>query len=104
MNFKNYKKIKTAIKGRGNYTLWVADTPAKKAIGLSKISFLPKYFGMIFVNDKDVNTPYTMKNTKIPLTIMFLDKNFNVLEAFNCRPFEKKSIQPSQNYRYVIEI
>ena len=104
MNFKNYKKIKTAIKGRGNYTLWVADTPAKKMIGLSRVNKLPKNHGMIFVNDKDVGTPYTMKNTSIPLTIMFLDKDFNVLQYFNCRPFQKKSVQPDQKYRYVIEI
>jgi len=104
MNFKNYKKIKTAIKGRGNYTLWVADTPAKKMLGLSRVSKLPKGCGMIFVNNKDVDTPYTMKNTIIPLTIMFLDKDFNVLQYFNCRPLQKKSVQPDQKYRYVIEI
>ena len=104
MNFNNYKRIKTAIKGKGIYNLWVADTPAKKALGLSRVLSLPKKCGMIFLNDEDVSTPFTMKNTKIPLTIIFLDKNFNILEVFNCRPYEKKSIQPSKSYRYVIEI
>ena len=102
--FKNYKKIKTNIKGKGRYTLWVADTPAKKSTGLSRVAKLPKKHGMIFVYNQDVENHFTMKNTSIPLQIIFLDVNFNIVDTFMCRPYEKKSIKPRSSYRYVIEI
>ena len=102
--FRNYRKIKTNIKGRGRYSLWVADTPKKKSLGLSGIDKLPKKHGMIFVYEEDVQNNFTMKNTFIPLTIIFLDSNFNILEVFNCKPQQKRSIIPSIKYRYVIEI
>jgi len=102
--FKKYKKIKTSIKGKGRYTLWVADTPKKKLDGLSRITHLPNRHGMIFVYDKDVDNSFTMKNTSIPLQIIFLDSNFNVVGSFMCRPYTKKSVRPNSSYRYVIEI
>ena len=102
--FKKYKKIKTSIKGRGRYTLWVADTSQKKAIGLSRVIKLPKRHGMIFTYTEDVDNAFTMKNTSIPLEIIFLDKDFEIIDYFKCRPFEKRAIRPSSKYRYVIEI
>lgn len=102
--FKNYKKIKQDIRGRGTYTLWVADTAHKKSLGLSGLVSLPKGHGMIFVYDEDVDHAFTMKNTLIPLTIIFLDVNFEIIEVFNCRPRSKKSVIPNKKYRYVIEI
>jgi len=101
--FKSYKKIKQNIKGV-RYTLWVADNPSKKSIGLSKIRTLPKNHGMIFVYNKDTNNPFTMKDTYIPLTIIFLDHRHEIVDVFKCKPLDAKLIQPSQNYRYVIEI
>ena len=102
--FKGYRKIKTPIKGLGNYTLWVADTPLKKKLGLSGIRSLPKKHGMIFVYNKPVNHFFTMKKTSISLTIVFLDKDFNILEVFKCKPYDNKKVRPKSDYSYVIEI
>ena len=102
--FRKYKKIKTQIKGRGRYTLWVADTPTKKSVGLSRVKKLPKRHGMIFTYTEDVDHSFTMKNTRIPLEIIFLDVNFEIVDYFKCKPYEKKSVRPSSKYRYVIEI
>lgn len=102
--FKKYKKIKTQIKGKGRYTLWVADTPKKKQIGLSKVLKLPSRHGMIFIYSEDVDNAFTMKNTGIPLEIIFLDKDFEIIDHFKCKPYEKRSIRPSSVYRYVVEI
>jgi len=101
--FKKYKKIKTPIKGR-NYNLVIADTPKKKSVGLSMVSKLPKGSGMIFIYNYPVKHAFTMENTSIPLTIIFLDSSFKILEVFKCGPFHKKKIQPSEKYSYVIEI
>ncbi len=102
--YRKYKKITTAIKGK-KYNLWVADTLQKKRTGLSIINDLPKNWGMIFVYDHDVDNGFTMEKTKIPLTIIFLDKNFNVIDTFKCRPGQSGLLKPkNQKYRYVIEI
>jgi uncharacterized membrane protein (UPF0127 family) len=101
--FKSYKKISLKIKGQ-KYTLAVADTPVKRKIGLSKIKKLPRSCGMIFIYDKTVDHAFTMQKTSIPLTIIFLDKNFKIVDLFKCRPFQKKLISPSNSYTYVVEI
>jgi len=101
--FKNYKIEKTKIKGR-TYKLWVANTPQKRKLGLSKVRQLPQGYGMIFCFNELVDNSFTMKNTKIPLTIIFLDESFGIVDYFSCRPFSKKSIRPQKPYKYVIEI
>ena len=101
--FKNYKKIKTPIKGRGNYTLWVADTDDKKSQGLRGVRQLPKRFGMIFPYTSDVEHSFTMVGVRFPIYIIFLDKNFNILKTVKARPGER-SISCGMKYRNVIEI
>ena len=105
MSFSNYKKIKTKIKGKpGVYSLWVADTPKKKHVGLSKIKSIPKNHGMIFVYDDDAPRSFTMKNTFIPLQIIFLDKNFNVLKQEKGKPRQSSAVICKEKCRYVVEI
>ena len=101
--FKNYRFIKIPIAGK-KYKLFVADTVKKKKIGLSKIKKLPKNHGMIFLYDKPTKNAFTMRNTSIPLKIIFLDKNFKIVDSYDCRPHQKKLIKPMNNYTYVIEI
>jgi uncharacterized membrane protein (UPF0127 family) len=101
--FKNYKKIKTPIKGKGNYNLWVADTYLKKQRGLRGIGLLPRGCGMIFTYDNDVDHSFTMSGVKIPLTIIFLDKNFHVIDLVHAKPGQKR-INCKSKYRYVIEV
>jgi len=101
--FKSYRYLKIAIKNK-KYKLYIADTEKKKKIGLSKVKKLLPGFGMIFTYNKPTNRPFTMKNTSIPLRIIFLDASLKILEVYNCRPFQKKLIQPRNSYSYVIEI
>lgn len=82
----------------------IANTPEKRKIGLSKVKKLPRGHGMLFVYNTPVDHPFTMKNTAIPLDIIFLDKNFNILDHFKASPFQKRNIVPTQKYSYVIEI
>ena len=105
MQFKNYKKIKTKIKGKtGTYNLWVANTPKKRRLGLSRIKSIPKYSGMIFVYNNDQPRTFTMKDTYIPLQIIFLDKNYNVVHQEKGMPRQRNSISCSEDCRFVVEI
>lgn len=101
--FKKYRKINLPIKGK-NYRLAVADTNEKRKIGLSQVKRLPAKCGMIFVYDRPVRNAFTMQKTSIPLTVIFLDKSLNIVDVFKGRPYQKKSIQPSSDYSFVVEI
>ena len=100
--FSNYRKIKTAIKGK-SYKLWVADTDRKRRLGLKGISGLPFNYGMIFVYDKPVHHDFTMKDVKIPLRIIFLDKNFNIVDLSHAKPGQRV-VKSKKPYSYVVEI
>lgn len=101
--FRKYKNSFIKIKGK-KYNLWIADTPLKRRKGLSLIKELPKGWGMFFHFDHDVDNGFTMENTNIPLTLIFLDKDYKIIETFKCKPRQKGTIKPSKKYRYVIEI
>jgi uncharacterized membrane protein (UPF0127 family) len=100
--FKNYRKTRMLIKGR-TYRLWVADTEAKKRKGLRGILGLPRHHGMIFVYDKPVKHDFTMMGVKIPLTIIFLNKAFQIVDIKKAKPGQRR-VEPSKEYCYVIEI
>lgn len=100
--FRNYKKTRTLIKGN-TYHLWVADTEAKKRQGLRGILCLPRHHGMIFTYNEPVRHSFTMVGVKIPLTIIFLDKNFQIVDIKKAKPGQQR-VEPSKDYCYVIEI
>lgn len=52
-----------------------ADTPEKRALGLSYRTSLGDYSGMLFLFDEISISPFTMKDMKIPLDIIFIDSN-----------------------------
>ena len=101
--FKNYSKIKAIINGK-KYSLWVADDYQKMKKGLSGIDHLPSQSGMIFIYSNPVNNTFTMKKTKIPLEIIFLDSKFKVVDHHSCKPFQKDPVKSKKSYMFVIEI
>lgn len=100
--FNNYKSLSLTIMGR-KYNLWVADDSKKKMQGLKGVRQIPRNRGMLFVYDEDVDNNFTMVGVKIPLKIIFLDKDYRVIDAFNASPGQS-GINPGKKYRYVIEI
>ena len=105
LKMKGYRYIQTAIKGRsGRYKLWVADTDSKKIKGLSGIKSLDRNEGMIFIYPTEDFRTFTMKNTYIPLLIMFCDKDLNILQIEKGKPKSKFPITSRDKVKYVIEI
>ncbi len=68
------------------FTLETALTAEQKQIGLMYRDNLETYQGMLFVFDSDSNTGFWMKNVNFSLDIIFLDKDYNIVDLFENVP------------------
>tara|TARA_Y100000591_G_C21719796_1_gene638094 strand:- start:154 stop:471 length:318 start_codon:yes stop_codon:yes gene_type:complete len=102
-DFDNYKKIKVPINGE-EHTLYVADSPEKRTKGLSNLNHIPFKEGMIFVYSSPVQYSYTMENTHVPLEMIFISEDFEIIQQVSCKPKEDIEICPWRPYKYVIEV
>lgn len=78
-----------------NYRVEVADTRRLKSIGLMYRSSLPAGQGMLLLNEKPQSLNVWMKNTFIPLDIIYIDTDgyiVNIVE--NAQP-ESTAVMPS---------
>lgn len=61
--------------------------------------------GMLFLWNENVKTSFWMKDTPIPLDILFIDANhLIVFIAAHAEPLSEKPITPLKPYRYVLEV
>jgi uncharacterized membrane protein (UPF0127 family) len=58
------------LKGK-RYAVEIADDPAERERGLMFRDELPEGHGMLFIHDREEDQSYWMKNTKIPLDILY---------------------------------
>ncbi|MCX6733190.1 MAG: DUF192 domain-containing protein [Candidatus Peregrinibacteria bacterium] len=89
----------------------VARTAAQRTRGLMFRESMPVNRGMIFVFDDDAVRNFWMKNTLIPLDMIFVDKDGQVVSvSANVQPCREKVSSACPNYastepaRYVLEI
>lgn len=83
----------------------VAKTIEEKRTGLQGREDLPEKHGMWFVFDGDVQDPFWMKDTPVALDILFVDKDFKIVDLFaNTTPNSEALISPHQKYRYAFEV
>jgi uncharacterized membrane protein (UPF0127 family) len=72
----------TAVDGDGTAVaavdVRIANTTAQKRVGLSRTDFLPQGTGMLFVFDDEAVRHFHMKNTSIPLDMVFVAANGTV--------------------------
>jgi uncharacterized membrane protein (UPF0127 family) len=82
----------------------IADTSEERAIGLMNRESLAEDAGMLFDFQADVQTGFWMKNTLVPLSIAFIDKDRVIVHIEDMEPqTENLHFSPSL-YRYAIEV
>ncbi|MBE7518815.1 MAG: DUF192 domain-containing protein [Thermoflexaceae bacterium] len=85
-------------------TVEIAATPAARERGLMFRESLPEDRGMLFVFAASQHGGFWMKDTRIPLTIAYLDGDGRVLELHEGVPLATKALIPGQPYRYALEV
>lgn len=86
-------------------------TPETRARGMMFRDALPKDRGMLFVHETEGKYPYWMFNCKVPLDIIWMNKNRQVVEislntppCLSTNPDDCPSYGGHQNAQYVLEL
>ncbi len=83
----------------------VAATPAQQSLGLMYRKTLGASAGMLFVFDRAEEHPFWMKNTELPLDMIYLGDDRKVVGIVkNAVPFTTSSRTVGVPSRYVLEV
>ena len=83
----------------------LAEDEQSRAMGLMFRDSLSEDRGMLFIFDTPRQASFWMKNTKIPLSIAFLEGDRVISEEKSMRPYDETLIQSrSDKIRYAIEV
>ncbi|MFN3938117.1 MAG: DUF192 domain-containing protein [Gemmobacter sp.] len=91
--------------GQARFTVELADTDATRARGLMFRERLPRSAGMLFLYDRPVRASFWMRNTLIPLDMIFADEAGRVTRVHvNARPHDETPIDGGPGVKAVLEI
>lgn len=91
--------------GMQHFTIEIADTAKERAVGLMFREKMPLSAGMLFVYEQPQHARFWMKNTLIPLDMIFADASGTVTHVHeNAVPQDLSMIDGGDAVRYVLEI
>ena len=96
------KEIKIKI-GSKSYKVRLAQTDEEKEKGLQGVNELPENEGMLFIFDEAEDVSFWMKDTSIPLDIVFIDDELNVISVYQGIP-ESEEFITEKNVTFVLEV
>jgi hypothetical protein len=82
----------------------VAKSPEERAKGLMGRAHLGENEGMLFIFEKEDYHGFWMKNTLIPLSIAFIDREGRILAITDMEPLTLESHPPPQPILYALEM
>lgn len=108
---KGHELRKLTIIGKGEFEIELADNQYKRQLGLMNRTQLDINNGMLFVFDSTGIYPFWMKNTLIPLDMLWIDSDFNIVYIYeDAKPCSNtlgaicNSIIPPKPAKYVLEL
>ncbi|MDR7124836.1 DUF192 domain-containing protein [Pseudotabrizicola sp. 4114] len=91
--------------GQARFAVEVADTDATRSRGLMFRETLPRSAGMLFVYESPRRASFWMKNTLIPLDMIFADTTGRVTKVHaNAKPQDTTPIDGGAGVKLVLEI
>jgi len=90
--------------GEHHFTIEVADTPEKRARGLMFRRSMGDDYGMLFVFDEGRAGAFWMKNTPMPLDLLFIGDDGKVRAIEHGEPFSTEAIAPGVAAQSVLEL
>ncbi len=94
--------------GGKSFAVEIADTREKQALGLMFRDEMPADKGMLFIFPNEAPRSFWMKNTRIPLDIMYFDKDLNMVsisaDTQPCRVSRCPSYPSIAPAKYVLEL
>ena len=90
---------------RLQFTIELADEPAERSRGLMFVEEMPRQAGMLFVFDPPRPVSFWMKNTLIPLDMLFIDRQGVVRRIHHeAVPHDETTIYGGEDVFAVLEI
>lgn len=87
------------------FNLKVATTSAQYARGLMFVESMPENEGMVFVHEIPQISSFWMKNTYIPLDIIFIDEFHKITHIHeNAKPLDESIISHESAAKYIVEL
>ena len=91
--------------GRYTFTVEIADTPDKRSQGLMFRQSMAQDAGMLFTFERDQVASFWMKNTEIPLDMLFIARDGRIADMHrNAQPHSLRSIRSKMPVFAVLEI
>lgn len=91
--------------GQAQFSVEVADDPAERAQGLMFVEQMGTMEGMLFVYDTPQSVSFWMRNTLIPLDMVFVDENGVVRSIHSmAQPLDETPIFGGEGIQFVLEI
>lgn len=94
--------MKIEIGGR-EYNVTCARTEEERIKGLQGVTELKDNEGMLFFFEEPQTVGFWMKDTKIPLDIIFIDDDMEVISIYQGEP-ESETIAEEDGVRFVLEV
>jgi len=90
--------------GNKSFTLEVADSTASRTYGLMRRDSMPSDHGMIFVFPEEEERGFWMKNTRIPLDILFVNTSGQVVSVKQMKAYDTNTTSSDGAAMYAIEL
>lgn len=89
--------------GEKSFTIEVADDASERAKGLMFRQTMADDRGMLFIFEQTQPVGFWMKNTPMPLDLLFIGQDGRIRDILPGKPFSEDVISPKEPVRFVLE-